>query len=212
MCVADGRAPAAVILKSAAHRERIAIVSGNVVKLPQRKIDAEQPGGPAIIGDGDASVPANHHVIRAFRIDPQNMIFSVNLAEHLPKIPRAVVGNEHAAIRSHDVYAIYILWIDVDTAVIHGPWVQSGQVLPGFAGIETTKNSSIRRNRVRRLRAAAATSSAAGRRSGFRCGFSAFASPCRRWIGFHDRVDHAIIAAESRQANTPLVDARQTVL
>src|ERR1700722_2831988 len=216
----DRRAPASVVLQSAANRKRIAIIRRDIVKLADRKIDAEQPGCAAVERNRYAAVAADNHVIRAFRIDPQNVILAVNLAEYFAEIAGAVIGYKYAAIRSHDVYAIQVLGIDIDPAVIDGPRIESRHMLPCFARIEAAKNSAARGDRIRRLRSSPAATASPRWSRGFGAAFAstrsrrlraALAPACGRRIRFHDGVDRPLIARENCKANTPLTPRRQTI-
>ncbi len=70
------------------------------------------------------------------------MIFAVNAAEDLAKAASGIVGEPQAAIGAHEIDAIDVFGVEIDAAVVHGPRVLAGEVLPALAAVQTAENAA----------------------------------------------------------------------
>ena len=167
-------APAAVVLQAAADDVRLPHVGADLVELPDRaeRVD-ELPGLGLVVGDVEAAVVADHHVVVIARIDPDGVMIAVREPLHLPPGLAAVDGLEER--RAALIRDVGVGRIDADLAVVHRPIHRVRQELPRLAGIvrppdaglvgigrgqgpRRVRRRHLRRHHRRRVRAFGSTS------------------------------------------------------
>src|SRR5262249_28201137 len=136
-------APMAVVLQAAADDVRMLHAGADLVELADREVVAEQPRLAAVPRNRHAAVAADDQVVRVVGIDPQRVILGVHGAEDVAKVPAAVVRDVEPAIRSEEVYAVAILRVDADLAVVHGPRIQRRPQLPRVAGVAAAVHAAV---------------------------------------------------------------------
>ena len=111
-------APGVVVLQAAAHVVRLQHVVANVIELTDGQMRQPHPRLAFVVGDADAAVAANHHVIAVLWIDPHRVKVDVNRAGAVGAKGLATVVT-HLQRRGGRVDAQIILRIDADDAEVH---------------------------------------------------------------------------------------------
>ena len=79
----------------------------------------------------DATVIAVDQVTGVLRVDPERMVVRVNFGVTLEERPARIVGDGQLSAENIDPF--FVIRIDADLAVVHGPRIQAVNLRPGFA-------------------------------------------------------------------------------
>ena len=105
-----------------------------MVELSRHQVGQPHPGLAFVLGDRDAAVVPDHHVVGIVGIDPHCVMIDVNVRRAVePEGLPTVVGNTEGCFRQID--AEIVLRIDPDDAEVHRPAVVAAHFPPAGAGV-----------------------------------------------------------------------------